>query len=469
MGGDLTFTGGAGGVTARHDDLLMLANILDRVGDDFGEMASTLAAVAVSGDLVEAAMLCPVEVARTEAALASAEAGSGGAGEAWLRTEGRAHYLRTVIEAYREVDRALARTEEIAWEAGGFVAGAAAVPLAAVALSNPAADMALLLGGKKLASAAGESLYDESWLQEVLTRSAPGFVQGAAFDLTGGNLGLLATLSGGRWPAADFGSAVSGLISFAGLTGALRDTGAFRVEAVGPSGPAAFDRRQFVGSLMARQRGLEGSGSTVQVVSIDGGRSYVVQVPGTEDWSPSRGDNPMDTTSNVHLMAGDDTRLSRAVVEAMRAAGIPSNAPVMLTGYSQGGIVAASLAADPRTREEFNIEAVVTAGSPIGRMPIPADISVLSLEATEDLVPKLDGVDNPDRATWVTVERELEGASPPDAHHNLGAAHSIVNYEQMARVLDESQGVSISAWRAQNSAFFGSGEVQRFRIVRDVS
>lgn len=477
MGGDGTFngtfSGGAGGVTARHEDVLTCALLLDRMGDDFGEVAAALGRMVVNEDLMEAAVICPVEVAHAEGVLASATAGSGGAADAWLRAEGRARYLRAVVAAYREVDRVLAQAEQLTWQWGGFAVGAVALPAAAAVASNPWVDLALWTEREQLrqrASGLGETLYDEPWLQELVTMGGPGFIQGAVFGLSGGNLGIFNLVGGGRWPAGDFQNAVGGLIAFASLTGTLSDSGAFHVEkAAGPVGHADFRRERFAGSALTQQRELSTVASTVQVVSIEGGRAYVVQIPGTQEWNPRRKDNLMDTTSNLTMMAGEEAQLEKAVVDAMHAAGIAPHAPVMLTGHSQGGIVAASIAANTDFRHQFNIQAVLTAGSPIGRVPIPGDISVLSLEEREDLVPKLDGVANPDRPNWVTATRDLAQGAVPSPHHDLGAAHSLANYEQMAQVLDASNDPSISTWRDHNSAFFGAGSVQRFQIVKGPS
>ena len=82
----------------------------------------------------------------------------------------------------------------------------------------------------------------------------------------------------------------------------------------------------------------------------------------------------------------------------------------MLVGHSLGGIAAAGLASSPRFTQAHQVTHVVTMGSPVGRMPVPAGIEVLSLEHTQDAVPRLDGQPNPDRATWVTVSRDLDGA-----------------------------------------------------------
>jgi len=52
--------------------------------------------------------------------------------------------------------------------------------------------------------------------------------------------------------------------------------------------------------------------------------------------------------------------------------------PVMLTGWSQGGIMAGTLASDPDCA--FNIQAIFVSGAPIDAMNIPDSVSVLSVQ-----------------------------------------------------------------------------------------
>ena len=94
--------------------------------------------------------------------------------------------------------------------------------------------------------------------------------------------------------------------------------------------------------------------------------------------------------------------------EAARAAGT-----VMLVGHSLGGIAAAGLASSPR----------FTAGPPghpcrhdgraaSGGCRCRPDRGPLA-RAHQDAVPRLDGQPNPDRATWVTVTRDLGDTRRP--------------------------------------------------------
>ena len=122
-------------------------------------------------------------------------------------------------------------------------------------------------------------------------------------------------------------------------------------------------------------------------------------------------------------------------------------------GHSQGGITAASIAA--RRPEELTIRSVVTGGSPIGRFDIPDDVSVMSLEHSQDVIPKVDGVDNPDRASWTTVTRGLDADDGAATFEN---AHATSQYVVTGSLVDGSVEDSIAAWRRDNAAFFATGQ-----------
>ena len=122
-------------------------------------------------------------------------------------------------------------------------------------------------------------------------------------------------------------------------------------------------------------------------------------------------------------------------------------------------MVAAQLAADEVVRSRYAIRSVVTGGSPIGHFDLPEDVSVLSLEHDQDVIPKLDGVDNPDRPNWITVTRTLtaaggtvDGASGP----SLGGAHATTNYAETGAEIDASAAATIQKWREENAAFFSA-------------
>ena len=152
------------------------------------------------------------------------------------------------------------------------------------------------------------------------------------------------------------------------------------------------------------------------------------------------------------------------VADAMSRAGIGPDDPVMLTGHSQGGITAAAMASDPALRDRFHVTSVVTGGSPIGHYDIPEDVSVLSLEHAQDVVPRLDGTDNPDRPSWVTVSRDV--SDDPGAERDLAAAHGTAGYARTGAEIDVSSDASIEAWRETNRAFLdGEATATRYQVV----
>ena len=123
--------------------------------------------------------------------------------------------------------------------------------------------------------------------------------------------------------------------------------------------------------------------------------AYIVNVPGTDGLGEFPGsitgsDNPFDNTSNLELQAGERSASMEAVEAAMREAGIPPGAPVLLNGHSQGGMVTSALLQDPAFRERYNVTHMITEGSPNDSRQVPAGVNYLALEHTNDAVPKLD-------------------------------------------------------------------------------
>lgn len=144
-----------------------------------------------------------------------------------------------------------------------------------------------------------------------------------------------------------------------------------------------------------------------KVVGADGEEHYVVSLPSTQEWNSLKGvmgdawedtlaDYPAtnDLDTNVALMLADHpelaTQYQRGVYEAMRQAGIPADAPVVYTGFSQGGIMAANLAADRSS--PYSTIGIVTTGAPVDRFDIPESVTVAAFGHASDPVAKIDDV-----------------------------------------------------------------------------
>jgi pimeloyl-ACP methyl ester carboxylesterase len=168
----------------------------------------------------------------------------------------------------------------------------------------------------------------------------------------------------------------------------------------------------------------------------DGSRSWVVAIPGTETGS-ANGPNPLDGLTDLQLIARTPDDVSALVARAMDQAGIAPGDAVLLAGHSLGGIVAASMAADPAITSRYRIAAVITAGAPVSGETVPSATAALHLEHAQDSVPGLRGLPNPDELNRTTVVRDLSASDDPAerAIDALGDAHSVQVYVRTAELL----------------------------------
>ena len=174
--------------------------------------------------------------------------------------------------------------------------------------------------------------------------------------------------------------------------------------------------------------------------------SWIVYVGGTIDWHPEPTTEPWDLTSNVVAVAEEQAGSYRAVVDAMAQAGIGPDDPVTQVGHSQGGLIAAEVAAT----EKFNTVAVLTFGAPAGQVPVPAAIPMLAVAHTDDIVPALGGTANDataDGNAHLLVRRELYGETPVPVDVPL-PAHRMTTYAETAALIDESNDPRIVAFTA---------------------
>ncbi|NKE62272.1 lipase family protein [Lentzea sp. PSKA42] len=192
---------------------------------------------------------------------------------------------------------------------------------------------------------------------------------------------------------------------------------------------------------------------------------YVVDIPGTKNWNaPWEPQSANDSGVNVDAMAGNNTVLQQGIQDALRKAGAhDTGAPVMLVGHSQGGIVAAQSTSD-LISNGYNVTHVVTAGSPVGRIDVPSNVQVLSLENRNDIVPHLDASDNPDSPNRTTVTFDNQTGT-------VGGNHKIEgNYTGVAEQLDNGSNPSVNRFKESAGAFFNGDDTnsvtQNYHVAR---
>ncbi|SKC59040.1 hypothetical protein [Okibacterium fritillariae] len=223
-------------------------------------------------------------------------------------------------------------------------------------------------------------------------------------------------------------------------------------------------------SLFTVQQEIDLRGGTsfadIRITRLDSG-AWTVQIPSTQGSfiDPMAASHPNDVVADVVAMSGAQTALGRAVTAAMTEAGIGANDPVMMVGFSLGGITAAQLVSDPDF--PFTVTHILTAGAPIASFDIPETVSVLSLELTQDAVPKLDGRSNPSRSTWSTLEGDAPRLQGETAAPGIAGAHNTLRYAAFARQLVAADDATVGTFTASAAPFLtGMGTSADYAVVR---
>ena len=122
----------------------------------------------------------------------------------------------------------------------------------------------------------------------------------------------------------------------------------------------------------------------------------IVNIPGTEQWGPMAGDNPLDLTGNAEQAGSNgwsagSQATADAIAQLYRDTPGLEGVPLMLNGHSQGGMIAASLAANEDFSSQFNVTNVMTYGSPVDNYDVPGGVNQLNIQhGAATCVPKID-------------------------------------------------------------------------------
>ena len=456
-------TGGSEGLAATYARVLGLAAQFDTAGNRMRDWAGLGARTLGNGDLLESAVLSPVSFAEAEGAVLAATTGPDGVLVESIGWETDAVLIRVTVWAFQETDRLVHGTFEVLDYLVGRSLGLALGT--GVLLGGPV----LLAGGlavgprayavwhllpadvqqqvRDRAAATGAGLGDG--LQEWLNQH-PETVQ----HLVNGGGGLLDGLWDGLTPLVPLGP-----LGIPGLTPDTESAAGVLAGLYGPDGAWSVQHTDLGTDLGGTQPGSladvlhhldetnqlsddrhpEGNG-TIEIQTIDdghGGVRHIVYLPGTDDMTTlpwTQDGDVRDLATNFLLIHGQDNAYQQGILEAMHAAGIRPGDPVLLAGHSQGGMEAAHLLSHG---SDFNVTNVITAGSPTAQVPgFPPGSHVLSFENQGDVVPLMDGEDNPDSPQQVTVRFDDHEAS-------VGENHGLPHYVNGAAAADASTDPSI--------------------------
>ena len=362
------------------------------------------------------------------------------------RAERIAAAVRLCLSEYSESERFVAALghrleEQVAWEAGA-VARVFGLPILLSVASATLVDSAL--SGRspaQLASALQGFLKQHG---RILTSPATvAIVRQLAASADGFAAGFLMVPQ----PLSDS-------LDSAGITNV--STSANTVVATGrtvglfePSGAAvrktsSFDFGTPPTSLVARSEsfprpGTDPGGEQIRIDRyVEAGKPdrFDVYIAGTVTFDPKTGTEPFDFTSDLNGVGNERSASYEAVVQAMKQAGVTSSSPVVLNGYSQGGLLASQVAASGH----FAVAGVVTFGAPSAQVAIPSSIPVLTVRNTEDLVPATSGYDTNSHA--VVVERPVFATGPVPSEWAV-PAHELSYYQQTAAVVDQARSTEV--------------------------
>ena len=467
--------GGVRGTAATHATVLALAASYDRAGDRMRGWAAHAGRLAADPGLLATAPLSPLTFTAAEAAVLEAATGVHGVLLSSIAYEADAVAVRAAVRAFDECDQLVADTMHALDYDVGRCVGTTVATVAPALLATAAVALPLLVEvGPHLPAPARRRLAADLGLasdaaQEAVDRR-PALLQHVV-DGSGGLLDGL--LSGATGPAGVTTYHPTVARAAGDLALLYAPEGSPRVvRRPDLAVPLAHTTPRCVADLM---RHLDQTNAlstpdrpddqgTLEIQTLraaDGTVRRVVYLPGTDDlatlpWSHDA--DVRDLPTDLRLIAGRPTTYAAGIEHAMLGAGIRPGEPVLLVGHSQGGMEAAALVA---SGSPFHVAAVVTAGSPIAQVHgYPPGTQVLSLENRGDVVPLLDGADNPDSVRHVTVQFD-------DHETSIAADHAIAHYVRGAESVDVSLDPSVRAQvESLHRQGFLSGRVTDSRVFQ---
>jgi hypothetical protein len=432
--GKVAVSGGPSRIVADPDELVRLSRAVDALSVVASRALVAASSTSVNPARAVSALANPLDAAAAMAANARLVEAMALLGAAVAQAELLSGQLRLAAECYRSVDRLRAQ----------------AVPAARSLARLPAAGSALAHGDL------ARFIYEDPELAGAVVMGASVAVSNAGRVIAPAMPAMPAIGAMRGMPVEDAARRLSGLYREHPVqivpSGPDRD-----VDRAGPP----RDLTGLIAGLTRRNEQGDGGAIDVRVLTRTGSdgiarRSVIVDITGTKEWNLpfTSSATVADAGTNLHALAGVPTGYQHGVEMALEQAGVTADEPVMLVGHSQGGMVATRLATSLRTSGRFNVTHVVTAGSPIGAMDLPHSVIALSLENRGDVVPQLDGADNPHRANRYTVGVDRGGQS-------LASRHSLTDgYLPAAVDVDASHDPALGSWYASAQPFLTGDEVQ---------
>ncbi len=406
----------------KYDQLLQLADVFDRSGDELRAMSGLGAEVLRDDAVADSADLSATSHARAEEDIRAATTGKHGLLSRSIELDADALVVRATVLTYQWIDE----LRDAAYESMGAIAGRAIGYLAPnVALGGAIVTAGLIetdaLDRDGVAMFLSELAADHPELLDQVVSGGGGLLDGLQMR-TALTAGFVSGESGRQ--AARGGLRALGIDTMRqDSSAALRDVAGWLLADPPPPVTEApvIEAPPVPASLTELMVALESQDSRALVHRTAPGR-YVAYV-GRPPPGPTPDEGP-------RLVGGDLTPYAAEMARTIAAAVAgDDDAHVMLVGSGAGGVVAAELAALERPLP-FVVDQIVTAGAPAAQVPrLPAETRMLALEDRADPVALLGSLVSAGDDQRTTVVFDSAGSSSESV------------YVAGARAADASPGV----------------------------
>jgi hypothetical protein len=388
----------------KYDQLLQLADVFDRSGDELRTMVGLGAEVLRDDALADSADLSAASHARTEEDIRAATTGKHGLLSRSIELDADALVVRATVLTYQWIDE----LRDAAYETMGSIAGRAIGYLAPnVALGGAIVTAGLIetdaLDRDGVATFLSELAAANPELLDQVVSGGGGLLDGLQMrsaltaGFVSGEAGRRAARGGLRALGVDPMRQDS--------SAALRDVAGWLVAGSHPHvHEAVVEAPRVPSSLTDLMTTLESQQSRVLVHRTAPGR-YVAYVG--RPTAPAPGDAPAP-----RLVSGDLTPYAAEVAQTIASAVAgDDDAHVMLVGAGAGGVVAAELAA-LTTALPFVVDQVITAGAPAAHVRrLPIETRMLALEDRADPVALLGSLVSAGDDQRTTIVFDTAGSS----------------------------------------------------------
>lgn len=204
-----------------------------------------------------------------------------------------------------------------------------------------------------------------------------------------------------------------------------------RMEGIENRGDELFEAGHYQGAwdhVMVQTLYNPETGETQYLVTIpgtdgDGEREDFLQPwrGGTNTWAGTAGSAA--SGYGADLAPDQYTALMTQVERALEQVGATEGSGVILAGFSQGGLTAGALAANTHFGSRYRVKGLITQGSPVDEIKVPASVTHVDTRYRGDPVPYLQG-DRPDYAPDVSLVMQHR---PEDA-----SVHGAADYVKIA-------------------------------------